>query len=313
MWREKYKELMFSSDISKVDTAEGFKLKLYNVPRSLYKYRGISTNSLNNLQYDTTYFNRATDFNDPYDSALTIEQEVIHYEKSKGLLLEFWVKLFNVSIEEVKSVVGNLSLKEILELYYYYYSPYKDEPRKVPGLVDEFLRDTGELYDNYVAAISKIHQEAVYVSCFSEDAVSMLMWSHYANNHTGMCIEYDFNEMDMRDEALWGLHPVFYSESLLDLNVYSDEVRKKVFIPILASISKSKEWSYEEEWRMIFVKEKGTDPFNHKVSKPKSIILGSKVSEEDKNRVLEIAIPNNIPLKQVQLDRSKYGLTIVEL
>lgn len=61
MWREKYKELMFSDDPSKINTDEGLELKISNIPSSLYKYRGINRNSLDNLQNVTAWFSGEAD------------------------------------------------------------------------------------------------------------------------------------------------------------------------------------------------------------------------------------------------------------
>ena len=45
-------------------------------------------------------------------------------------------------------------------------------------------------------------KDAVRVVCLSETYDSMLMWSHYARNHTGYCIEYEFNKDDMYYSSL---------------------------------------------------------------------------------------------------------------
>ncbi|MCG7336196.1 DUF2971 domain-containing protein [Sporosarcina sp. ACRSM] len=312
MWKGRYKELMFSDDLTKIDTDEGLKLKLFKIP-SLYKYRAINCWSLENLKRDTAYFSKATDFNDPYDSALTIDKSTIFEKKNKVALLKVFCEKFNVNLSEVELVFESLDYKGTLQFFLYHYSPYKDSPELVPGIVDEFMKEDGELYNDYVSSISKLHQGKVFASCFSESELSMLMWSHYANNHSGMCIEYDFNEMDMSDEAIWGLHPVDYIEELLEFKDYAEEVSENPMLIIQPAISKSIEWSYEKEWRMIFISEQGVESFNYKISKPKSVILGARVSEEDKSEVLEIAKQKNIPVKQIQLDRSKYGLTTVEL
>ena len=52
-------------------------------------------------------------------------------------------------------------------------------------------------------------KDAVRVVCLSEVYDSMLMWSHYAQNHTGFCIEYDFKESDMLYKHLY---PVIYTK-----------------------------------------------------------------------------------------------------
>ena len=38
-------------------------------------------------------------------------------------------------------------------------------------------------------------RETTGISCLSESDESLLMWAHYANNHCGMCVEYDLLEI----------------------------------------------------------------------------------------------------------------------
>ena len=76
------------------------------------------------------------------------------------------------------------------------------------------------------------------------------MWCHYANKHTGFCVEYDCEggfELDCM------LYPIIYKEERYDASeIYyiNDEDRKNVHVnPILF---KSPEWEYEKEWRLFF-------------------------------------------------------------
>ena len=129
--------------------------------------------------------------------------------------------------------------------------------------------------------IKKI-REKILVSCFSSKHDIMPMWSHYAKNHSGFCLGYQFAEpfehpnhgpifSDM-------LHKVIYSDSK-DLSLIADlffdhAVRhcivsdaqeeqgfKKyakglvfdVFIQMVMKtvLTKDVSWSYEHEWRVI--------------------------------------------------------------
>lgn len=79
------------------------------------------------------------------------------------------------------------------------------------------------------------------VYCLSERPDAALMWAHYAKSHTGICIEFDTSE------------PPFA------LNNYVSKVQYRKEYPILnvsapgyePLITKSIDWSYEKEWRLI--------------------------------------------------------------
>src|SRR5690606_30132625 len=56
------------------------------------------------------------------------------------------------------------------------------------------------------------------VTCFSKNCKNLLMWAHYANNHTGMCIGYDLVMLrdsihDKSPESC--LLPVSYVEKII--------------------------------------------------------------------------------------------------
>jgi len=49
------------------------------------------------------------------------------------------------------------------------------------------------------------------VVCLNEKKDNILMWSHYAKNHTGFCIEYDHKSLVSGAPRLRLLYPVFYT------------------------------------------------------------------------------------------------------
>lgn len=42
-------------------------------------------------------------------------------------------------------------------------------------------------------------KENIHLACFSETYKSILMWSHYANNYKGFCVEYNFKELGLNN------------------------------------------------------------------------------------------------------------------
>lgn len=80
--------------------------------------------------------------------------------------------------------------------------------------------------------------------CFSEDWRTTLMWSHYAEKHTGLCLGFDVP----RDAA----KPVVYVDRLLDEPADRKVLTKGVPGKELedALLHKYAGWSYEREWRM---------------------------------------------------------------
>lgn len=307
MWKEKYLELMFSDNPQKLNSLEGLKLKFFNIPQSLFQYRKIDEFSLANLTSDTAWFRKATGFNDPYDSILTInnkESNKIFKETLRNI-----ARTYNVPLEEIEA----LNTKEALEHIFYNYTELRNHPENLAAKIEGFIKDTDQYYEKYATGISNLIQQKVFASCFSEEATSMLMWSHYADNHKGMVIEYDFNFLDLSNqkEIMSGLHPVYYTNELINLDNFRT-VQNAISVHTLAAINKSVEWEYENEWRIVVHRETDKIGFNLPIVKPTSIILGARVEKIHKIMLSLEAKKRGIPLKQIKLDNSKFHLEIVE-
>ena len=159
------------------------------------------------------------------------------------------------------------------------------------------------------------YREEIAISCFSEINNSKLMWAHYANSYSGFCIEYDFcgAKGDVLNQAF--LLPVIYSEkrpsvpwkaALVDTDENRIEARMQM---TKALLTKDAVWEYENEWRILLK----SDSANLKMPNVTCIYLGKAISEENRNRILEIARENNIPVKQMWTDRGSYELHAVEI
>lgn len=87
------------------------------------------------------------------------------------------------------------------------------------------------------------------LSCFSETPHSNLMWGHYANKHTGFCLEYDLTRIPPTAQLIM---PVVYTKAPFDASMILDmrNIGEK-FAVLCPLLFKSNDWSYEKEWRII--------------------------------------------------------------
>lgn len=115
-----------------------------------------------------------------------------------------------------------------------------------------------------------------------------LMWAHYANGHRGVVIgvEINRNKYDVRN--------VNYSNHMFKLENSERIPTKEIAKRILTE--KYHVWSYEEEER-IFVE----DGQQYADVKVKEVILGSKMSNQDKGFIRELInkVDTEINVKQV--------------
>lgn len=174
-------------------------------------------------------------FNDPYDCDFVVENSFLNEVAARKMMIDALEK-YNISEQDKNRLLFEPDWKKVLE-----------DIMEVPlseslGKTLMQVVDTGlsEAKDNY------------RVICLSETAQSILMWSHYAQNHTGFCIEYDFN---LGTEWLHHhLHPVQYSKNRKQIRgsfANADNAEANAAIHE-ATLWKSIEWSYEREWRFVF-------------------------------------------------------------
>lgn len=90
------------------------------------------------------------------------------------------------------------------------------------------------------------------VACFTEEWQSPLMWSHYADQHAGFCIEYRVEKERLTTEArqMFVQQQVQYVSALPEICLSEVLFSPHQVLCRLLS-TKSIEWTYEREWRLI--------------------------------------------------------------
>src|ERR1700744_3399044 len=68
---------MESQEAKDIRTEEALAIKYENRPSSVFKYREINERSLRNLEDDLVWVCSPTDYNDPYESSISITTETL--------------------------------------------------------------------------------------------------------------------------------------------------------------------------------------------------------------------------------------------
>lgn len=170
--------------------------------------------------------------------------------------------------------------------------------------IKEFMYKSNEVI---LKTINPFYKNSLKVCSFSEVNDSILMWSHYASNHSGFCIEYDIKSLTIEDDVTQNLFPVIYTSDIFDATEYMIESHKKSDsndkYMTLSTIYKANIWSYEKEWRLV-LNDNHSDFF--KMPKPKAIYLGSKISDSNKEKILAICEKKDIDVYQMSMEISKF-------
>lgn len=144
------------------------------------------------------------------------------------------------------------------------------------------------------------------------------MWAHYANNHCGMCVEYEL--LEINKQLNFAPVPIIYSDnrtriaSVKPNNTEEDILR--VFLEGLTS--KSPEWIYEKEWRIIRDDGACGEKWDSEkkgalleMIRPSSVILGCMAKPEFEQAVREYCEESKINLYKMEKDAVLYRLNKV--
>ncbi|NRF32985.1 DUF2971 domain-containing protein [Vibrio coralliilyticus] len=263
---------------------------IYPEVDKLYKYQSYSTNSIASLVNKVNWAARPRTFNDPFDCAVSFIPDIDPKTFLKLLIEEAENNSDTFPSKAIESFENALD-KELFG--------DKEDPRyvKICNLLAERFRDL--VQDIGVVSLSEINDH-------------ILMWSHYAEQHKGFCIEYDRNPSNLLGDN--NTLPVRYTNRLpvfsLQSIVSSDLNNRKEYMRSLV-LSKAQEWSYENEWRFINSRGDCLVELNADIT---AIIFGARMPQEHKSFLSQLLARDNqdIKLKQVELKADGFGLEIVD-
>lgn len=261
------------------------------IPQKLYRYRAINSNEpiednkhIDALKKDKIYLTNPYYFNDPYDSAFSIDMELF-----KNILIKNAERQIKENIIKLELEKGNKDINQFENIEDIYDYINVDLSKADPI----FNMNLPFFYDEIIKQIK------FKISCFCKNHNSILMWSHYANQHQGFCIEYNTSKIE--EKILEKIYPVFYHETFFPL-IETGTLNDKKF----NSLIKYKDWKYEHEWRLI-----SDEKFLS--LKPSKIYLGVRFNDEYLDLFKDIAREKNCELYQMEMNYSKYALKNKEI
>lgn len=233
---------------------------------------------------------------------------------------------------------------------FYYFNPYSsdngDYDKMVPVVLDDILKNqrikaskasklndpfdfqvsfSPETPSGYIKGFRRVldkYNETNALICFSTDIYNVLMWSHYAAKHYGYALEL---ELDPRL-----LTRVNYSLIAPGIVYSKEQDQKKDYGNVINAVLKTKsiDWAYEQEWRMIFLdcpnnanikpdhQKDGTDSWFYPLPQGslKSIFIGlrCKKTEADINAQLTQLGINNVKVYRMERDETGFSLTCAQ-
>ena len=252
----------------------------------LYKYSSINEKNFQYIEKIFTknefFFPSPSSFNDPFDCSANLS--------TKG------------SIKEHRNYYMNLLKKK---------KPHLNQTQRKRRWKSKGLKIAKRKKQQLIfnRSMLKLLQKTINntgVFCLTESPDNILMWSHYAQNHEGLCFEFNFANTD---SALWKARQVIYKKSYPDVNLFRDSASKQIEANLY---TKSSHWSYEKEWRIVNM---GKKPDTYSFPKPllSGVILGCKMAKKDKEFIRSVIKKNNVAIDifESKINRRQYKLDII--
>lgn len=169
--------------------------------------------------------------------------------------------------------------------------------------------------NNINQALQNATSTTVGVACFTTEADSMLMWSHYGDQHKSVCVGFDSDVLESAVIRNNESHPLYHKlQKVVYTNDRPNNDDRRCFF------HKSLKWQYENEYRLISSIKKGQPMWGSGVwTIPKEsiceIILGAKMHDDIKRMVVSMVktIRPDLPIKISVPDMKTFDLHIEPL
>lgn len=230
------------------------------------------------------------------------------------------------------------------------YKYQKISDYSISALVNEYCwssnpSDFNDPFDTKIIdseLLQKINFSKEKIFCLSEINDNFLMWSHYADSHKGICLEFtDYTNKELAELKEKGIYPKIDNDKLLIIRnakkvVYKSSKQIEEYIKDIptddtfflkefkklnltkqreltnkiqsTSFIKHKDWQYEKEYRLVNI----TDNINRFPGKLTAIYFGMKMLEFNKRMIGKILNPNwesDILFYQMYREKGEYSLS----
>lgn len=293
--RKKFWDILYSLNASNTSENIGKLVSSITYPQNIYRYRTVSEKSLEALQSNKLFFSTSNYYDDPFDTFLHINENLISY--SADLLIQN-----KNNVDLILDIFGfPVEVKEQI---------YK--------IIDTSSPEAKKIIEAMKKARNTIRAN-IYSICFSQNAFNENLWLKYANNHKGFVLRFNPNNNNFlcgkqaecdncaMKQTHFPMYPVYYSDTKYDatglalaealLNTHTDKlpdgflvILKKMleeFLPWQKEkciLIKKKCHEYDEEWRMIL--SCNTQPNPCIKWKPESVIIGLKTPEYERKLII---------------------------
>lgn len=278
-------------------------------PSKLYKYA--TFDRIDVLINEHIRFTQPEEFNDPFELSPAITGLTSESELEKMYEREFYVTVAAEYYKEPRYRLVGIQLFDFFRLA----SDKKTEVGK------QFKNINPALAPKLTAA-TRVIRKQVCILCLCEEPYNLLMWSHYANNHTGIVFEFDalhpvFNRKLSEHDDMRHLRRVHYAHERPNLDLAEIDAKSLL-------LTKGHVWAYENEWRQIesithakIIHKKVPNDillFDMPAAAITGIFIGARASDENIENLVRLISSDqkyaHIKLKKYSLHATRFELFV---
>ena len=148
--------------------------------------------------------------------------------------------------------------------------------------------------NKYKADFNNSYRNRIAVTCFTDNPLNILMWSHYSNNHSGFVIEFKIpkdNSTLINQQDFKVPQPVIYVDKYPEIklswnqeDINLDNIDNQADLLAKMVLTKAQCWSYEAEFRAIVFNTPEDETIILDSFDPRfisSVITGTKISQSN--------------------------------
>ncbi len=256
----------------------------------LYKYRRWDDDEKHQHQKTVItekkiYFTSADKFNDPFDCNIPLRYDLLLEEDQLSVIKRY--------ILEIQPNINPTELNTLAE----------------KGHEKGYLNSQ----ENIERALKKL-RNVIGIFTATKTYKNILMWSHYANSHSGYCVGFNLPKLLLFFKKLKNDRRITITEPVKV--VYKNKY--PIYLPNVSDdddsyikpfVTKSKLWKYEDEYRIF---RSGLANFSLQLDEGiiSKVILGSMMESKHREEIkLELCKwPNRIELFEAKMRKDQFGL-----
>lgn len=266
-----------------------FKIVDTKVTPHLYHWQRFNAAHLEKLLRDNViWFSRPDTFNDPWDCKPCFSSDFADDP---------------VEVEKHIADYVEVTRKRRPDIPESFIAQRQQEFRADPNML---AAKVVEIYEGLWPEIAERYR----VYCLGPDPGNLLMWSHYADSHRGICLEFS-----TRNTVMCSATQVEYCNVFPIGRLYSKDEDDQL-VPLL---TKADVWSYEREYRLVAQERSNSTPHDTLITESNylqlppnaltSIIIGCQAPFDEVQQLVRGLAPH-LPVRRAVREPDRYAVTI---